>query len=123
MNNFNRILYTYINYRIGKKKYIIKIKCKKLNIEKKGVYLQYRKKPIKITIMDEKADINKKENYRVTIILKNEIITVKFYKQGSAMETVESMRKLFPDLFVAGAIEERSNKWKVIWTLGPVIKN
>lgn len=73
--------------------------------------------------MEEKANVKKKKNYRVTIILKDEIINVKFYRQGLAMETVASMRKLFPDIFVGGAIEEKRKKWEVIWTLGPVVKN
>lgn len=72
--------------------------------------------------MEEKANIGKKENYRVTIILKDQIIAAKFYRQGLAMEAVASMRILFPDLFVGGAIEEKKKNWEVIWTLGPAIK-
>lgn len=72
--------------------------------------------------MEEKVKIRKRANFRVTIILKNEIIGAKFNRQGSALETVASIRKLFPEIFVGGAIEERRKKWEVIWTLGPVIE-
>lgn len=68
--------------------------------------------------MEEKENSRKKENYRATIIFKDEIITEKFYRQSLAMETVASMSKLFPDLFIGGAVEEKRKKWEVIWTLG-----
>ena len=83
-----------------------------------NAYICNTEKPIKIAVMEENADITKKENYRITIILKDEIITEKFYRRGPAMETVATMRKLFPNVFVGGAIEERKKRWEVIWTLG-----
>lgn len=67
--------------------------------------------------MEEKSNIGK-ENYKVTIILNDEIVVVKFYKLNTAIETVKGMKKLFPKIFVGGAIEEKKKKWKVIWTLG-----
>ena len=72
--------------------------------------------------MEEKANIKKKEKYRATIILKNEIIAIKFDRQGSAMEIVATIRKLYPSIFVGGAIEEKRRKWEVIWTLVAAVK-
>lgn len=73
--------------------------------------------------MEEKTNIKKRQNYRITIIMKEGVIVKRFYRQGIALETVATMRKLYPDRYIGGAIEERRRKWKVIWTLGPVIKN
>ena len=72
--------------------------------------------------MGKKANIKKKEKYRATIILKEEIIAIKFDRQGLALETVASMRKLYPSIFVGGAIEEKRRKWEVIRTLGAAVK-
>lgn len=90
--------------------------------EKKFLYLQCSNKPIKFTVMEEKLNIEKKQNYKATIILKDEVIIEKFYRQGLAMETVATIRKLFPDLFVGGSVEEKRKRWEVIWTLGPNVK-
>ena len=72
--------------------------------------------------MEEKANTKKKEKYRATIILKNEIIAIKYDRQGLAMEAVATIRKLYPGIFVGGAIEERRKKWEVIWTLCAAVK-
>ncbi len=67
----------------------------------------------------EKMKINeKRKNYRMTIIMKNDIIIEKFYRPDIAETTVTNMKKLFPESFIGGALEEKQNKWKVIWTLG-----
>lgn len=68
--------------------------------------------------MEEKSSIGKKENYKVTIILKDEIVVVYFFKLNTAIETVKGLRKLCPNIFIGGAIEEKKKEWKVIWTLG-----
>jgi hypothetical protein len=72
--------------------------------------------------MEEKANIKKRQNYRITIIMKDEVIVERFYRQGIALETVATMRKLFPDEYIGGVIEEKRKKWEVIWTLGQVVK-
>lgn len=59
-----------------------------------------------------------KRNYRVTIILKDEIIIERFRTEHVAMDTINDMKKLFPELFIGGALEEKSKSWSVIWTLG-----
>lgn len=92
---------------------IVKKMRKILYFGKKCVYLQYRKKPIKLTVMD---DI--KRNYRMTIIFNDEIMVAKFETQEGAMKTVTSMRDLFPDKFVGGAVEKKRKKWEIIWTAG-----
>ena len=52
----------------------------------------------------------------MTIIFTDEIMCEKFETQEGAMKTVTSMRDLFPDTFVGGAVEEKRKRWKVIWT-------
>ena len=59
-----------------------------------------------------------KRNYRMTIILNDEIMVERYETQEGAMKTVTSMRDLFPNMFVGGAVEEKQKKWKVIWTAG-----
>ena len=54
----------------------------------------------------------------MTIIFSDEIMIQKFETQEGAMKTVTSMRELFPDTFVGGAVEKKQKKWKVIWTAG-----
>lgn len=76
---------------------------------KKRINLQYRKKQ-QITVME------KKRNYRITIILSDEIIVERFETEEGARKTVNDMRELFPKMFVGGAVEEKQKKWKVIWT-------
>ena len=67
----------------------------------------------------EKMKINeKRKNYRMTIITKNGIIIEKFYRPDIAKSTVTNMKELFPESFIGGALEEKHNKWEVIWTLG-----
>lgn len=60
---------------------------------------------------------DKRKNYRITIIFKDQIITEKFYREDIAKNTVASMKDLFPGLFVGGAVEEKDKTWKVIWTI------
>lgn len=43
----------------------------------------------------------------------------KFETQEGAIKTVNSMKDLFPDNFVGGAVEKKQKKWKVIWTANP----
>ena len=59
-----------------------------------------------------------KRNYRITIIFSDKVISEKFETQEGAIKTVTSMRDLFPNTFVGGAVEKKRKKWKVIWTTG-----
>ena len=72
--------------------------------------------------MEERSNMKIKRNYRITIILKDEIIIEKFETQRVAMNTVANMRDLFPNTFVGGAVEEKQKKWKVIWTADSIKK-
>ena len=72
--------------------------------------------------MEKSTKIKKRRNYRITIILKDEIIVEKFETQGVAMNTVTDMRDLFPYIFIGGAVEEKRKEWKVIWTVSSITK-
>lgn len=67
--------------------------------------------------MGKCSKTKKKRNYRITIILKDEIIVENFKTEWAAMNTVSNMRDLFPEVFVGGAVEEKRKKWKIIWTV------
>lgn len=54
----------------------------------------------------------------MTIIFKDEVMVEKFETQEGAIKTVTSMRDLFPNMFIGGAVEKKQKKWKVIWTAG-----
>lgn len=69
-----------------------------------------------ITVMEKLKDIEKKRNYRVTIIFNDEIVIETFETQEGAMKTVNNFRDLFPKTFVGGAVEKKQKQWKVIWT-------
>lgn len=68
--------------------------------------------------MEKDNKTSKKRNYRITIIFKDGITVEKFYEERIAKETIRSMKELFPSLFKGAALEEKSNRWNVIWTLG-----
>lgn len=93
---------------------MLKILC----FQKKCLYLQYRKKQLKLTIMTEEKNTSKKKNYRITIIFKDEITIETFETEFVAMETIKKMKILFPSIFIGGALEEKCKSWRVIWTLG-----
>lgn len=65
----------------------------------------------------EKKSTTQKRYYRITVILKDEIVTDKFYRKDVAIDTIIGLKKLFPEMFIGGALEERRNKWELIWTL------
>ena len=69
-----------------------------------------------IKIMKAIADREKKKNYRITIIFKDQIIVERFYREEIAKKTVADMKVLCPELFVSGAVEEKRGIWKVIRT-------
>ena len=89
-----------------------------LCFEKKCLYLQYRKKTIKLTIMEKEQKDSKKRNFRITIIFLDEIITERFQNEYIAKKTISNMKELFPNMFICGALEEKRKGWKVIWALG-----
>ena len=76
-----------------------------------------QKKTIK-TYNYDRNKTSEKKNYRITIIFKDEITVEKFETQFIAIETIKKMKTLFPNIFIGGALEEKSKGWHVIWTLG-----
>lgn len=68
--------------------------------------------------MRKETKSTEKRDYRITMILKDEIITETFYNEYIAKDTIRGMKDLFPNLFIGGALEEKKKKWHVIWTLG-----
>lgn len=60
----------------------------------------------------------KKKNYRITLIFKDEITVEKFETEFIAMETIKKMKILFPNIFIGGALEKKDKSWRVMWTLG-----
>lgn len=59
-----------------------------------------------------------KEKYRITIIVKGEIIVERFYQENVAKDTIKKMKELCPNQFIGGALEEKRKSWNVIWVLG-----
>lgn len=77
-----------------------------------------QKKQLKLTIMEKETKDSEKRNYKITIILKDEIVVERFCNEYIARDTIRSMKELFPNLFIGGALEEKNKKWNIIWTLG-----
>lgn len=63
------------------------------------------------------------KNFRITIIFKDQVVVEKFFREDTAINTVKSMKELFPGLFIGGAVEEKKGKWEVIWTSDLMIKS
>lgn len=68
--------------------------------------------------MEKEAKTLRKERYRITIILEDEVIVEKFNTRYVAESTIKDMKKLFPSRFIGAALEEKSKDWRVIWVLG-----
>lgn len=68
--------------------------------------------------MKKETKPSERRNYRITIIFKDEITVLRFQNEYIAMDTIKSIKELFPQLFIGGALEEKDKEWKVIWTLG-----
>lgn len=68
--------------------------------------------------MVKKTKTTEKRNYRITMILKDGIVTETFYNEYIARDTIRGMKDLFPNMFIGGALEEKNKGWHVIWTLG-----
>lgn len=77
-----------------------------MRFQKKYVYLQCNQKTI---IMES--------NYRITVILKEDVLREEFATKEIAKGAIVVLQKLYPDKFISGALEERGKWWKVIWVL------
>ena len=66
----------------------------------------------------KKTKDSEERNYRITIILKDEIMIERFQNEYIAIDTIKNIKTLFPLLFVGGALEKKNKSWNVIWTLG-----
>lgn len=120
MNSFNRLLSLYIDlFLIEEILYDYNRKMLKISFfQEKCLYLQYRKKQLKLKIMEKEAKTLRKERYRITIILEDEVIVEKFNTRYVAESTIKDMKKLFPSRFIGAALEEKNKDWRVIWVLG-----
>lgn len=67
--------------------------------------------------MEEISKTRKRFNYRITVILQDEVITDKLSDQEAAVNTIIGLRDLYPEAFIGGALEKRGKEWEVIWTL------
>ena len=68
--------------------------------------------------MRKETNNSEKRNYRITIIVKDEIIVERFQNEYIAKDTIRKMKELFPNTFIGGALEEKRKSWDVIWVLG-----
>ena len=57
-------------------------------------------------------------NYRITVIFNRDVLRVEFATKENAKNAIVILKKLFPDKFIAGALEEHGAWWNVIWVLG-----
>ena len=57
------------------------------------------------------------QNYRITVIFKDEVVRIKFNTKELAKITIEKFKELYPNLYLSGALEEKREKWRVIWVL------
>jgi hypothetical protein len=62
--------------------------------------------------------MEEERNYRITIIVKDEVIVEKFSNERIAKDTIIGLKALIPNMFIGGALEKKDKSWKVIWTLG-----
>lgn len=58
-------------------------------------------------------------NYRITVIFDRDVLREEFATKENAKNAIVVLKKLFPDKFISGALEERRAWWRVIWVLGP----
>ena len=57
------------------------------------------------------------QNYRITVIFKDEVIRAKFNTKELAKSTIEKFKELYPELYLTGALEEKRKRWEVVWVL------
>ena len=67
--------------------------------------------------MKEKSATKKRLNYRITVILEDEIITDTLSSQEVAVNTIIGLKILYPEIFIGGVLEKKRKKWELIWTL------
>lgn len=57
-------------------------------------------------------------NYRINVIKRDETVVAKFVTKETAKKSIRKLKEWFPNEFIIGALEEKSNnEWKVIWIL------
>lgn len=57
------------------------------------------------------------KNYRITVILEDEVIRTNFNTKEVAKNAIEKFKELYPKLYRSGALEEKRKRWEVIWVL------
>ena len=57
------------------------------------------------------------QNYRITIIFKDEVIRIRFNTKELAKNAIEKFKEMYPELYLSGALEEKRKRWEVIWVL------
>lgn len=67
--------------------------------------------------MEKKSTTRKRLDYRITVILQDEVIIDKLSNQEVAVNAIIRLRDLYPEIFIGGALEKRGKQWEVIWTL------
>lgn len=77
---------------------------------KKNTYIcNTEKKQLELTIMEK--------NYRITVILKDEVRRTYFSTKEKARFKMEQLKELYPKSYIIGALEEKRKKWEVTWML------
>ena len=118
MNSFNRLSYTYRFIFNRKILFDNNRRCSKFYVLKKNAYIwQYRKKQLKLTIMEKQIKNPREKKYRITVILKNEVRKTNFNTKETAKFKMEQLRKLYSKEYLIGALEEKKEKWEVTWIL------
>lgn len=84
---------------------------------KKMPIFAIQKKQLKITIMERQIKNPREKNYRITVILKNEVRKTNFNTKEKARFKMEQLKKLYPKAYLIGALEEKREKWEVTWIL------
>lgn len=76
-----------------------------------------QKKQIKLTIMEKQIKNPTEKNYRITVILKDEVRRSTFNTKETAKFKMEQLKGLYPKAYLIGALEEKREKWEVTWIL------
>lgn len=56
-------------------------------------------------------------NYRITVIKSDEVMTARFDTRETAEESIKKIKEQFPHTFITGALEEKKEKWEVVWVI------
>lgn len=76
-----------------------------------------QKKQLKLTIMGKQIKNPKEKNYRITVVLKDEVRRTNFNTKEKARFKMEQLKELYPKSYIIGALEEKRKKWEVTWIL------